>query len=59
MLQFTKAAARIDSYKDCELSNMERTVLEFETEPTIEPGATPVWLKKDGETGQWIVDEES
>lgn len=58
-LQFTKAAARIDSYKDCELSNMERTVLEFETEPTIEPGATPVWLKKDGETGQWIVDEES
>ena len=57
--QFTKAAARIDSYKDCELSNMKRTVLEFKTELTIEPGATPIRLKKDGETGQWIIDEES
>lgn len=57
--QFTKVAARIDSYKDCELSNMKRTVLEFETELTIESGATPIRLKKDGETGQWIVDEES
>ncbi len=57
--RLTKAAVCIDPYKDCELSNTKRIGLKLETDLTIEPEATIIRLKKDSESGQWIVDEES
>lgn len=56
--QFTKVAAGIDPYEDYDLSHMERTRFKLEIDLTTEPEAAPVRLKKDDETGQWIVDEE-
>lgn len=54
--QFTKAHADLDSYDECDLSNAQRIGFKFDFELTFEPGAVPIKLKEDDETGQWVID---
>ena len=55
--EFTKAAPETDLYEDCDLSRSEKTGYMFDFNLTIEPGAKPVHLIRDGDAGCWKVNE--
>ncbi len=59
--QFSKyvPAALFDQFRDQDFSSSNRMALNLDVDLTIEPGAAPIRLKREDETENWVLDEET